>query len=258
MPGRFDRTIGSDTGGPDCCRSALSTSLTPFRMRARVELPSRAARDFRRRYIASGISTVVRMRPLCHIYGTIVAADAVLRPLAATLENRLRLGRRSFESLSPPTARTSHPLDSRPRNSLRRALYANGCPADRRLVVHRSPIGARAPVLRRTQTIPFCSGTKWRRRPDLSGSGGLADLAGSCIPVDRGFVEQPCRDTACACCVSTASMASAYSFPIVPAPATARANTPPKGPSPTAATNISASTMSGTPRSRFSNSRVVW
>lgn len=69
VPGRLDRTIGSDTETAALRRSALRTSLTPFRIRARVELPSRAARDFSCRYIPSGISTVVRMSPLCHIYG---------------------------------------------------------------------------------------------------------------------------------------------------------------------------------------------
>ena len=74
MPGRLDRTIGSDTGAPAFRRSVLSTSLTPFRMRARVELPSRAARDFSWRYVPSGISIVVRMSPLCHIYGEVAVA----------------------------------------------------------------------------------------------------------------------------------------------------------------------------------------
>src|SRR3954470_6940566 len=69
VPGRLDRTIGNETRAPAFRRSALITSLTPFRMSARVELPSRAARDFSWRYSPSGISTVVRMRPLCHIYG---------------------------------------------------------------------------------------------------------------------------------------------------------------------------------------------
>src|SRR3954467_10505353 len=69
VPGRLDRTIGNETRAPAFRRSALITSLTPFRMSARVELPSRAARDFSWRYKPSGISTVVRMGPLCHIYG---------------------------------------------------------------------------------------------------------------------------------------------------------------------------------------------
>jgi hypothetical protein len=43
--------------------------LTPFKINARVELPSRAARDFNRRWIPSGMSTVVRIWSLCHIYG---------------------------------------------------------------------------------------------------------------------------------------------------------------------------------------------
>ena len=46
VPGRLDRTIGSETGTPAFRRSVFSTSLTPRRMRALVELPSRAARDF--------------------------------------------------------------------------------------------------------------------------------------------------------------------------------------------------------------------
>lgn len=82
VPGRFERTIGSETGAPALRRSDFSTSLTPFSMRARVELPSRAARDFSWRYTRSGISTVVRMCSLCHIYGVDGASgnDPLSRP----------------------------------------------------------------------------------------------------------------------------------------------------------------------------------
>lgn len=69
VPGRLDRTIGNDTGTPAVERSAFRRVSTPRRMSALVELPSRAARDLSRRYNRSGISTVVRIGPLCHIYG---------------------------------------------------------------------------------------------------------------------------------------------------------------------------------------------
>lgn len=69
VPGRLDRTIGNDTGDPALRRSAFKTFSTPRRISALVELPSRAARDFSRRYSPSGMSTVVRMSALCHIYG---------------------------------------------------------------------------------------------------------------------------------------------------------------------------------------------
>ena len=79
VPGRLDRTIGSDTRPPALRRSLFRTSLTPRRMRALVELPSRAARDFSRRYMPSGMSTVVRMLPLCHIYGVLGNVPTVQR-----------------------------------------------------------------------------------------------------------------------------------------------------------------------------------
>jgi hypothetical protein len=86
LRGRFDRTIGNETAVPAFRRSLCRTFFTPRRISALVELPSRAARDFSWRYIPSGISTVVRMCSLCHIYGverrSTLTVDALTRSLS--------------------------------------------------------------------------------------------------------------------------------------------------------------------------------
>lgn len=61
VPGRFEGTIGSFTRGREEARFATSTASAPRRMRAFTVRPSVAARAFSRRYMASGMSIVVRM-----------------------------------------------------------------------------------------------------------------------------------------------------------------------------------------------------
>lgn len=60
VPGRVDRTIGSVTCRPRARGFDLRTCSTPRRINAFAGLPSSAARALSRRYIASGISMVVR------------------------------------------------------------------------------------------------------------------------------------------------------------------------------------------------------